>query len=159
MHSFAMSRNYVVLPVVPYFLDYCAVFSRRTVGHGAFFRTYMQAHAAQGLQFHIMRKSDGVFVNSFKMSAAQNIFVTHQVNAFEADGQLHVDMLTYKSPDVYQTAYIESIMQEVFETQEATIERFSISLTDFRLVSRRPLSKPQPMEFPTINYDKFRDHH
>lgn len=159
MHSFAMSRNYVVLPVVPYFLDYCTVFSlTSTTGHGAFFRTYMQSHAAQGLKFHIMRKSDGVFVNTFKMSAAQNIFVTHQINAFEdeAAGLLHVDMLTYKSPDVYQTAYIESIMQEVFANQEATIERFSISLTDFRLVARRPLSKPQPMEFPTINYEKFR---
>ena len=167
MHSFAMSRNYVVLPVVPYFLDYCTVFSQpaRASGHGAFFRTYMQAHAAQGLKFHIMRKSDGVFVKTLSradenvtMSAEKNIFVTHQINAFEEDDKklLHVDMLTYKSPDVYQTAYIESIMREVFAEQEATIERFTISLVDFHLVSRRPLSKPQPMEFPTINYDKYR---
>ena len=158
MHSFAMSRNYVVLPVVPYLLDYCTLFSQVSMGHGAFFRTYMQAHEARGLKFHVMRKSDGVFVKSFEMGAADNIFVTHQVNAFEDEEKklLHVDMLTYKSADVYQTAYIESIMQEVFAKQKATIERFSISLVDFTLVARRPLSKPQPMEFPTINYDKYR---
>ena len=160
MHSFAMSRDYVILPVVPYFLDYCTVFAGAAGqnGHGAFFRTYMQSHAAQGLRFHIMRKSDGVFVNTFRMGVEHNIFVTHQINAFEDYDKklLHVDMLTYKSPEVYQTAYIESIMQEVFANQEATIERFTISLVDFNLVSRHPLSKPQPMEFPTINYDKYR---
>jgi hypothetical protein len=52
-------------------------------------------------------------------------------------------MLTYKSTDVYQTAYIESILQEAFADQEATIERFTISLLNFTLVERRPLSKPQ----------------
>ncbi|ELT96834.1 hypothetical protein CAPTEDRAFT_203197 [Capitella teleta] len=133
MHSFAMTEHYIILPVTSYLMDPCAL--QRNNSGLPFFPNFFQWYDDHSSKLLVIRKDDGQMVANISTEA---FFVTHQLNSYEEDGEMHLDMLVYDDSSIYDKAtFIDSIMEN--EAYETHVQRFRINMTDWSLLSRSEL--------------------
>ncbi len=118
MHSFATTEHYVVLAEIPLIVNPLELrFARRPYIERYEWRPEL------GTRIRIVRKQDGAVAAT---AVAPPCFLFHHVNAFEHDGRIELDMLTFPDPSVIDTLRLDTLRSASPRTLSARFVRLSI---------------------------------
>jgi carotenoid cleavage dioxygenase-like enzyme len=90
MHDFAITENYVILPLSAVYFDIEAVAA------GGQFTDVFKGRPDLNLKFGIRRREPGSPIRWF--DAPSSAFMFHPGNAYEKDGRIYMDACTYEDP-------------------------------------------------------------
>ena len=147
MHSFALTRNYIVLTEFPLVTSPGRLITMPITGDG-YIETY-RWEPERGTRFRVIDKHTGEELGSWN---SQAFFAFHHVNAWEEDGSIVMDMSVYEEGadiiDALSLAHIRG-------PQGGTIPwsglvRYRLPLAGGPVTHRR--ISPVMMEMPQINY-------
>ncbi|XP_060584886.1 carotenoid isomerooxygenase-like isoform X2 [Ruditapes philippinarum] len=147
MHSFCITKNYIILPETGYLHDPCVY--RRYDKYVPFFKQGFHYEPNGFTRLLVMRKSDGEFVANITMSP---FFVTHQLGAYEDGEVINMDMLTYDNANIY-TKY--TYLKNLDMPYTTDISRITINMTDFTARMRSLRTKDKDLaafEMSNINH-------
>lgn len=107
-HSFGMTENYIVFVEQPFKLDIprLATAYFRGVNWGS----CLKYDKDDITLIHLVNKTTGKTVSTKYYGDALVVF--HHINAFEDDGHVVFDMITYKDSNLYDMFYIENLRKE-----------------------------------------------
>jgi beta,beta-carotene 9',10'-dioxygenase len=143
MHSFGMSERYLILSEFPLVVNPLALrFSGKP-----FIRNY-RWEPERGVRFHVVDKASGRIVKSAR---AAPFFGFHHVNAFEDDGALLIDIVTYPDAAVIDQLYLDRLRSGQPVTATGSLTRFRLDLNGGEDVGHETLFGTS-IEFPRIDY-------
>lgn len=142
MHSFAVTDNYIILTEFPLVVKPLDLILKSQ----AFIKNFTW-QPQRGTQFIVINKQDGSVVGKY---VTKPFFAFHHANAFEKDGIIHIDIVTYKDAGIItgDSLYVNSGKASK-DNYQSQLERFSLSLNNGEITSDVLLSKSN--EFPRIN--------
>lgn len=118
MHSFATTDQFVVLVENPLVVNPLKLrFTRRPYIERYEWRPEL------GTRIRVVRKQDGAVVAS---AVAPPCFLFHHVNAFEHDGRIELDLLTYPDPSVISTLRLDVLRSAAARVLPAQLVRLSL---------------------------------
>lgn len=142
MHSFAVTENYIILtefPIVVKPLDLI-------LKNQAFIKNFTW-QPERGTRFVVINKKDGNIVGKY---VTKPFFAFYHANAFEKDGMILMDIVTYKEASIMtgETLHVssEKVSKDNYQSQ---LERFCLSLSSGEIIANVLL--PQSSELPRIN--------
>ena len=95
----------------------------------------------------MLDKKSGKKVGMYKTDA---FFTLHHVNAFEKDGQLIIDMIAYKDPEVLKAFNCKNLCSSRTKLPAGHLKRYTID-PNTNKVSSQLLSSHHTVELPQIN--------
>lgn len=125
MHSFGMSEHYLVLAEFPLRVNPLRLKFAGITGQ-PFMRNYRWL-PEEGTRFTVIDKNNGEIV---ARATADPCFAFHHVNAFEADGALHVDLIAYPNADIIDNLRLAKLRSDTPIDAGGQLTRFSIPLGD-----------------------------
>lgn len=142
MHSFAITQNYIILtefPLVVNPLDF-------VIKNQAFIKNFTW-QPQRGTRFTLVDRRNGNVTRNY---VTKPFFAFHHANAFEQDGLIHMDIVTYQDASIItgKSLYVNSDKTSN-DNHPSQLERFSLSLDTLEITSKLLLSKSN--EFPRIN--------
>lgn len=153
MHSFGMSEHYLVLAEFPLRVNPLRLMFSGVTGQ-PFIRNYRWM-PEEGTRFTVIDKSNGEIV---ARATADPCFAFHHVNAFEADGALHVDLITYPNADIIDNLRLAKLRNSTPIDAAAQLTRFTIPLdgddADTPLHVAPRLLSEAPIELARIDYSR-----
>lgn len=138
MHSFALTKDYIVLVEFPFVVNPLKLLLQRKP-----FIQNFRWEPERGTQFHVVKRETGLVVGSYKGEA---YFAFHHVNAFEKENGLAIDIVTYENPSFIFDG-------DMLLNSRKKLTRFELSFDQDR-VSSRDLSSCS-FEMPRIHYKKY----
>jgi carotenoid cleavage dioxygenase-like enzyme len=141
MHSFGMTRQYVILAEFPLVVQPLALLLRGT----PFIETF-RWQPGRGTRFRVIKKDDGQVVATCESDA---FFAFHHVNAFEQEGEVVVDLVAYPDPAIIDALYLDKLRSGV-DTPTGHLRRYRLRLTSGD--TRYEALLPEAIEFPRLNY-------
>jgi carotenoid cleavage dioxygenase-like enzyme len=120
MHSFGMTEDYVILSEWPLTVNPLDLLLR-----GKPFIENFEWRPEQGTRFRILRKADGEEVASLRADPA---FGFHHVNAFERDGAVVCDIVTYPSADIVEDLYLDRLRSDAPTPGTGHLRRYHLPL-------------------------------
>ncbi|XP_060888467.1 beta,beta-carotene 15,15'-dioxygenase [Labrus mixtus] len=119
-HSFGMTENYIVFVEQPFKLDIprLATAYFRGVNWGS----CLKYDKNDTTLFHVVNRKTGKAVSTRFYGDAFVVF--HHINAYEDDGHVVFDLITYKDSNLYEMFYIQNMRQAAENLVEAN-EKFS----------------------------------
>ncbi len=142
MHSFAVTENYIILTEFPIVVKPLDLIMKNQ----AFMKNFTW-QPQRGTRFVVINKRDGSVVGKY---VTKPFFAFHHANAFEKDGMIHIDMVTYKDAEIITGDSLHVNSDKVpGDNYASQLERFSVSLNNNEITSDVLLSKSN--EFPRIN--------
>jgi len=142
MHSFGVTRHYVVLAEYPLVVN-----PMKMLLTGKPYAENLEWKSERPTRFHVVNKESGVLVGSWETEA---FFAFHHVNAFEKGGEIVVDLLAYPDDAVIQDHYMDTLQSNKAPTAAAELRRYR--LRPGGSASHEVLTS-EPLELPRINYD------
>ena len=153
MHSFALTKNNVILFADPVYVNALSMLQHVTVAKA--FETIPE----QNTTVYIVSLRDGK-VQSIEFHSS--VFHAHHVNAFESDNEIHVDVVTQSSVDVLSKLEIDVMKHSAKRKQLSDIrpvlKRYIIDserLTIYEKVDSTTNTMSNRLDFPVIN-EEFR---
>ena len=143
MHSFALTPRYAVLMEYPLLANAVSLLAGRSI---------VDSHdwkPDRGTRFTVVERSSGAVVCR---SVAPAFFCYHQVNAFEDDGVLLVDLPSSGGEQALHQFDLAALRGPGPRTPAGELRRYRVPL-DGGPVTYRLLS-PTPLEFPAIAYER-----
>ncbi|CAH1781439.1 unnamed protein product [Owenia fusiformis] len=146
LHSFTITKNYIIIPGTSMLMDYCEFFMYRPETTPTFKKiwTFMKAVKSK---VYVVDKSNMKVVASMEIDP---MFVTHQLNAYEKDGKIMADMLIYDDERVYYDLKVRDLYNGTnFVTD---IARLVIDTSNWS-ITKQHLTKDYPVnaEFSHVN--------
>lgn len=148
MHTFAMTRQYIILVEYPLRLSRASLLlSGKPV-----IENY-DWQPQQGTQFLILSKQTGEVVHRATSAA---FFAFHHVNAFEQGDEILIDLIAYDDSRVIQSLYLEPLLHHPEQVIAAgELRRYRVDLA--QPASAEPtvdfeVLVSEAMELPRINY-------
>ena len=141
MHSFGMTDRYVILSEWPIMVNPLDLLLR-----GQPFIENFEWRPEQGTRFRVLRKSDGAEVARCVADAA---FGFHHVNAFERDGEIACDIVTYPDASIIDELYLDELRSDEPSPGTGHLRRYRLPL-DGGTASSRVLSDER-LELPRIH--------
>jgi beta,beta-carotene 9',10'-dioxygenase len=142
MHSFATTENYIVLTEFPLVVKPLDLILKNQ----AFIKNFTW-QPQRGTRFVVINKEDGSVVGKF---LTKPFFAFHHANAFERDGMIHIDIVTYKDAGIITGDSLHVNSEKASnKNYQSQLERFSLSLNNCEIISDVLL--PKSNEFPRIN--------
>jgi beta,beta-carotene 9',10'-dioxygenase len=146
MHSFALTENYIILTEFP--------FRARPIDFILQARPFIfnfNWKPESGTQFIIIDRHQGEILGQFSTKA---FFAFHHANAFEKEGELFLDIITYPDAGVIRDLYAYGLPfnEEEFKSKseryftQTQLVRFKVSLENKNIDSEVILKTP--LEFP-----------
>lgn len=135
MHTFALTENYVILVEYPFVVDPIDLMTAEK----AFIANY-KWKPELGTKFLVVNRHTGLTVTEIKTDP---FFAFHHVNAFDKNGKITMDIVTYQNADV--------IIKDL--PNKRKLQRFVIDLSTNRLAKETIFN--QNLEMPRIadHYD------
>lgn len=144
MHSFAVSPSYIILTESPMTVSpYDLLLSDHS------FISTFKWQPKNGTNFIVIDKNTGKKIGSFK---TEPFFTLHHVNAFEKEGNLYVDLIAYKDPNVVLQGLNYAHLSSLQGLPSAYLKRFTINIGQ-KTVHHTQLYG-HPIELPQINPHK-----
>lgn len=141
LHSFALTDRYVVLTEHPFDANPLSFF---TPG-GETFVDFFDWRPDQGTTFHVIDRESGDVVARRQVAP---FFVFHHVNAFERDGAIVVDLVTYRDAEVVDGLSLGDWDDWLGESDtDGTLRRYRIPLEGGRIESE---TRYEGCEMPRI---------
>jgi beta,beta-carotene 9',10'-dioxygenase len=141
IHSFGMTENYVVFlenPLVATPLEFRFLDKP--------FIEKFKWKEDRGTIIHLVHKSSGE-VNTIRTDA---FFCFHHANAFEQDGEIIFDLITYEDASIVSYLYLDELRASNPSLAAGKLWRYSIS-TSSNEIKKRLLTE-LPLELPRTNY-------
>ncbi|MCT4594066.1 MAG: carotenoid oxygenase family protein [Anaeromicrobium sp.] len=145
MHSFGMTKNYIILSEFPLFIDPFRLFLTGTP-----FIDNLFWKPEHGTTFLLIDKNSGKLVGNFK---TEPFFAFHHVNAFEEKGNIILDMISYEDPSIIKSMYLDKLRGGNFSIPIPQMKRYCLDLNNNRITSHVLLKNS--LEFPRINYRNY----
>lgn len=147
MHTFALTENYIILAEYPFVVNPLDFILK-----GTFIENFKWKPEI-GTQLLVIDKKSGGIVEKCKTKA---FFAFHHVNAYEKEGKIILDIVTYKDASIVMGLgnYFRenSTISKSAENNgpfASQLERFTIHLHTSNITSNVILNRP--LEFPRIN--------
>jgi carotenoid cleavage dioxygenase-like enzyme len=142
IHSFALTDRYAIIAAIPFIVNPADMLFEVKP-----YFDYFSWRPELGTTFVVIDKSTGALVGEYGTDA---FFCFNQINAFEKDDSLILDMITYPDANVIETAQLAHLRAhpESF-AQSSAVERFSINITTGKI--ERTMLPCGSLELPTIN--------
>lgn len=141
MHSFGMTETYVVLAEWPLVVD-----PMRLLLQGKPFIENFEWRPDRGTRFRVFRKSDG---REVAVCDTEPAFAFHHVNAFERDGEIICDVVTYPDASIIDALYLENIRSEGPTPATGHLRRYELPLNGGTPSSR--VLSDERLELPRIH--------
>ena len=150
MHTFGMTERYIILAEFPLLLNRLSLaFSGKP-----YIENY-QWKPDQGTRFLVISKENGDVVHS---ATSEAFFAFHHVNAFEQNGEVMVDLISYPDSSVIQSLYLEPLLHRPEQVIAAgELRRYRIGLDE--AIATYEVLTTEPIELPRINYQRCSTHH
>ncbi|HEY9880055.1 MAG TPA: carotenoid oxygenase family protein, partial [Leptolyngbyaceae cyanobacterium] len=144
MHTFGMTEHYIVLTEFPLLLSrFSLALSGKPIIENYDWKP------EEGTRFLIISKADG----SVHTCQSEAFFAFHHVNAFEQDGEVMVDLVTYPDSSVIQSLYLEPLLNHPEQVIAAgELRRYRVPLQG-KTVTYEVITS-EPIELPRINYPR-----
>lgn len=142
MHSFGLTKHYVVLAEYP-----LVVSPAKMLLTGKPYAENLEWKPERPTRFHVVNKESGALVGSWETEA---FFAFHHVNAFEKGGEVLVDLLAYPDDAVIQDHYMDALRSKKGPSAVAELRRYR--LRPGGSASHEALTG-EPLELPRINYE------
>ncbi|XP_041834726.1 beta-carotene oxygenase 1, like [Melanotaenia boesemani] len=107
-HSFGMTENYIVFVEQSFKLD--VVKLATAYFRGVSWGSCLKFDKDDNTFFHLINKKTGKEISTRFYSDALVVF--HHINAYEDDGHVVFDMITYEDSKLYEMFYLQNIKQE-----------------------------------------------
>ncbi|MFB6344960.1 MAG: carotenoid oxygenase family protein [bacterium] len=146
MHSFGMTENYVVLAEFPLVLDPFDV----AIGNDPIIKAF-EWKPEKGTRFTILDKDSGEVIA--RPSTEEAFFSFHHVNAFEQNGRVNIDLVTYPDADIIHDFYLEDIRSEGYNPSSPELSRVSVDMNDESI--SRDVLLDEFIELPRFNYGSY----
>jgi beta,beta-carotene 9',10'-dioxygenase len=143
LHSFAITENHVALAIYPLVVNPLAL-----VLSGRPFIENYRWKPELGTRIVVLSLRDGSIRGSYQTDP---FFAFHHINAWEADGQLVLDLCAYEDASVIDALYIDKLRANA-GVPNATPTRYRIDL-DGGGVRAQPLAE-EAFELPRICYGR-----
>lgn len=150
MHSFAMTAKYLILVESPLIVK--PIKLRKA--SDPYFENY-RWYPKKPARFIVIDKDDGHIVTIVETAA---FFAFHQVNAYEENGEVVLDLVAYRDAKVVDELYLNRIRTETPATRAGALRRYRLPLTKkygvvegADLLPERPALLPTTIENPRIN--------
>ena len=145
MHSFGMSKNYLILTEFPLVVNplHLLLWLKPYIEN---FRWEPQ----RGTPFWIVNRHTGELVGRFD---GDPFFAFHHVNAFERDGEVVVDLVAYPDADIITAYYLHRLEEEQARLPGGELRRYRVLLSGKR-VTHEVISAGD-MELPHFDYAGF----
>lgn len=142
MHTFAMTENYVIFTEFPLVVNPLDIMLSKQ----AFIKNF-KWQPERGTRFSVVERKSGNIATSL---ATKPFFAFHHVNAFENNGGIYLDIVTYKDAEIVtgDSFYLNSLKGSR-DNPQTKLERFFISLENGTISSEVLVEKST--EFPRIN--------
>lgn len=145
MHSFGMSEKYFVIAESPFTVQSILLM----IANRPFIENF-QWHEDRGTRIWVIdRETSKVVVRK----EIEPFFFFHFVNAFDIDGILTFDLVTYPDADIIKSYYLDNIRNPNSIIPGGTLQRFAIDL-DSKQVHSRILSEDR-IELPHMDYKRY----
>jgi len=141
MHSFGMSEHHVILSEWPLVVDPTELLLR-----GAPFIENFEWQPERGTRFRVLRKEDGAEVATHTTEAA---FGFHHVNAFERDGTVVCDIVTYPDASIIDELALDRLRSDEPSTGSGHLHRYRLPLNGGSASST--LLNEERLELPRIH--------
>jgi carotenoid cleavage dioxygenase-like enzyme len=142
MHSFAVTKNYIILTEFPLVVKPLDLILKNQ----AFIKNFTW-QPQKGTQFLVIDKTNGNTVGKYM---TKPFFAFHHANAFEEDNTVQIDVVTYKDAGIITEESLHANSKE--DKYQSQLERFSLFLNRGEITSK--VLFPKSNEFPRIN-EKF----
>jgi beta,beta-carotene 9',10'-dioxygenase len=143
MHSFAMTSRYAVLFDQPLVVNPL----RLAFGNRPFIENY-EWKPDRGSRFLIIDREAGKLRATVE---AEAFFTFHQVNAFEEDGELVVDLVGFDDSSIIDSLYLDNLRGPRRAPPPSSLRRYRLPL-DGGDARREILYDDHPVELPRIAY-------
>lgn len=142
MHSFALTDHYVIFTEFPFVINPLDLIMKKQ----SFIKNFTW-QPQRGTQITVIDRQSGKVVGKY---VTKPFFAFHHANAFEKEGMIHMDIVTYKDASILseEQLTVDSINASR-PIPSSQLERFSLSLKTGAITSDVLLD--QPNEFPRIN--------
>ncbi|KAF9572128.1 hypothetical protein EC968_010214 [Mortierella alpina] len=158
MHSFAMTKRYVV--VTHWQCDFAA-WGMSVLWYGNAWESFKAQDPNVKATFYVVDKLHGRHVATFECDP---YFSFHVINAWEEGDDIHVDLAAYKDHTIIGDYYIDNLRKEAAgkPVQQAVLRRYKLSNiskhASLSALSRKTPPKPAPAEVAfqldeAINFD------
>ena len=123
MHSFALTKNYIILAHIPFTTSVFKLLFRNQP-----FAQTLKWHPSQGTTFFVVNKKTGKLFGKFK---AEPFFFFNHVNAFEENGTINLDLVAYQDPSIIKSFFLDTLNSTKKQTifPQAFLKRFTINMT------------------------------
>lgn len=145
MHSFGMSRNYIILTEFPLVVNPISLL--------LWLKPYIENFhwkPERGTPFWVIERESGKLVGRFE---SEPFFAFHHVNAFERDGELVVDLAAYDDASILKAYYLDNLQSEQAELPFGNLRRYRIPLNG-QTASYQVISDAC-MELPSFDYPRY----
>lgn len=142
MHSFALTPNYIILTESPFTVSpYDLLLSDHS------FIENFNWTPKNGTHFIVIDRKTGKKVTTLKTDA---FFTLHHVNAIEKDGQIIIDLIAYKDPDVIKAFNMKNLTSARTKVPAGHLKRYTLDIKANK-VNAHLLSPHHTVELPQIN--------
>ncbi|CAI5454457.1 unnamed protein product [Caenorhabditis angaria] len=159
IHSITSTENFVILPITSLLINPCK-FKEPPLNN---IRSAIQKGGLWGMDFYdmvpmrflIFNKKTLEFTTQKPLEVFPSMFVTHQLNAFEAeDGNLVADMVVYDSHDPYiKYFYTDFLTKQLYPTT-ARVLRFTLDSKKQRVMYNYLIPQETiSADFPQFNHN------
>lgn len=138
MHSFAITKNYLILTEFPF-----VVRPLDLILKGKAFIKNFEWQPERGTRFIVIDRHTGKQVGCY---VTEPFFAFHHANAFEDENVLKLDIVTYSDASIITTIDLNCVTAQNYPS---TLKRYSLDLKAGKIHSERILSSS--CEFPGIN--------
>ena len=146
MHSFGMTKRYVILAEWPLVVDPLDLLLR-----GKPFIENFEWEPQLGTRFRILRKEDGEEVATCTAEAA---FGFHHVNAFERGEEVVCDVVTYPDASIIDDLYLDRLRSDDPTPGTGHLRRYRLSLNGGPVSST--VQSEEQLELPRIHEEAAR---
>jgi beta,beta-carotene 9',10'-dioxygenase len=145
LHSFGMSRNYLILAEFP-----LVVYPLKLLFQLKPFIENFKWKPRQGTTFWIMDRYNGKIAGKY---ITDSFFAFHHVNAFEKGNELILDIDAYPDASIIDSFYINRLRDENLELPFGLLKRYRIDLSGSGKIKEEILSD-ECIEMPRFDYEK-----
>jgi len=144
IHSFGMSDSHLVIAEFPLVVNPMALL--------LWIKPYIENFRwvpQRGTRFHVFDRGTGAHVRTV---TAEAFFAFHHVNAFEADGELVVDLVGYDDASVIESFYLHRLEDPDTQIPRGTLRRFRVPLSAAGGDVRSEELCGTAIELPSLDY-------
>ncbi|HEV7423742.1 MAG TPA: carotenoid oxygenase family protein [Candidatus Paceibacterota bacterium] len=145
MHSFGLTKNYVILVEWPFVVNPLdLVFSNQP-----FIKNY-KWEPQRGLKFRLINRNNGKVTT---LTSSEVYFAFHHINAFEKGNEIMLDICAYKDPNIINALYLDKLREDIPSLPKPSFRRFTLNLENSTVISEQIIN--EPIELPRLNYGKY----